>query len=322
MRERFYSGISSSGCWKKQHFIDMKKNYSYYFETQDRDFIANVKDEPIGINSFFHCHDGYEIYLFLTGDTSFYLEHDGKKLRRGDLILIPPYLFHHCMAVPETPYRRIVINIKSEFCRKKGEDFQRLLDPFYQEDSTHINILHLEEDQIRSIIRTAAQLERVLGEDDSAVEKDMLAEAYLTIILILICRVSRRVSRPQYTTTLPPVLASTFQYLDDHLTEPIRLEDIAASVHLHPGYLNRVFKSYVGMPMQKYLIQKRLALSQQLLKEGKSPIDVCYQSGFNNYSNFSRSFSSHFGMSPKQYQISSRKEYAVARSEFAREAPR
>lgn len=283
------------------------------FDTQDRDFICFVRDTPIRPSRTFHCHDGYEIFLFLDGETTFYLEHDGKKLRHGDLILIPPYLFHCSCPSPEIPYRRAVINIRNDFPAQKGPDFQQLTEMFYTSDSTQLNLLHLPETQVQDLVGTARRLEQVLSGDAFSAEDELLAEAYLTIILVQISRSVRNVIRPPHAAALPPILASTFQYIDEHLTEPIQLKDVSSSVHLHPVYLNRVFKSYVGMPIQKYLIQKRLVAAGRLLKKGVSPIDVCCQVGYNNYSNFSRSFTSHYGMSPKQYQISSRMNYTVIR---------
>lgn len=38
-----------------------------------------------------HCHDGCEIFIMLEGEMNFYTEIDGKQLKRGDVICIPPY---------------------------------------------------------------------------------------------------------------------------------------------------------------------------------------------------------------------------------------
>lgn len=51
-------------------FYETKKNSNYHMtqETQDRDSICFRKDTPITVTSMIHNHDGYEIYLFLSGD--------------------------------------------------------------------------------------------------------------------------------------------------------------------------------------------------------------------------------------------------------------
>ena len=68
------------------------------------------------------------------------------------------------------------------------------------------------------------------------------------------------------------------------------------------------------MPIQQYIIEKRLTQAKKLLRMGKPPIDVCFLCGFNNYSNFSRTFSKHLKLSPKQYQISARASFSTRNS--------
>jgi AraC-like DNA-binding protein len=53
-----------------------------------------------------------------------------------------------------------------------------------------------------------------------------------------------------------------------------------------------------------YLESKRLAHSQILLKEGKSVLDACMESGFSDYSNYIRLFKRRFMITPKQYKDS------------------
>lgn len=42
------------------------------------------------VSSTIHNHDGYEIYLFLSGDIRMVFENDSRIMKRGDLVLILP----------------------------------------------------------------------------------------------------------------------------------------------------------------------------------------------------------------------------------------
>ena len=101
---------------------------------------------------------------------------------------------------------------------------------------------------------------------------------------------------------MPDFLAETFSYIEDHLCEEITLKQLAEHVHHNGTYLSRCFKKLSGASLTQYILAKRIALAQKLLREGCSPNDACFQSGFNNYSNFSRTFSKQAGCSPRQYQ--------------------
>nr|ARK13831.1 AraC family transcriptional regulator [Fibrella sp. ES10-3-2-2] len=61
----------------------------------------------------------------------------------------------------------------------------------------------------------------------------------------------------------------------------------------------RDFKKSFNTTPQKWLTQKRLELAHyQLSEKGGRPIDVYYETGFENLSHFSYAFKKHFGYSP------------------------
>lgn len=288
---------------------DKELNFYRIWETHDNDFICFCKDTPINVSSTIHNHDGYEIYLFLSGEICMNFENDRRIMERGDLVLIPPYVFHYAMPTGNITYRRAVINIKESYIRKKGPAYAHFLDCFYQTESSRPNQLHLNEAQITRYCDYAQSLDHTLREPAGTYGRDSLAEALLTVLLIFIARIADSSPRLKPQQAPPTAIAATFRYIDEHLSENLRMDDIAEQVHLNPVYLSRIFKSYTGMPVQQYLIEKRLSQAKKLLREGKPPIDVCFLCGFNNYSNFSRTFSNHLKVSPKQYQINTRTSF-------------
>jgi AraC-like DNA-binding protein len=61
----------------------------------------------------------------------------------------------------------------------------------------------------------------------------------------------------------------------------------------------RDFKKAFNTTPQKWLTQKRLELAHyQFVEKGKKPVDVCYETGFENLSHFSYAFKKHFGYTP------------------------
>lgn len=63
----------------------------------------------------------------------------------------------------------------------------------------------------------------------------------------------------------------------------------------------RDFKKAFSTTPQRWLTQKRLELAHyQLAAKKKSPVDVCYETGFENLSHFSFAFKKRFGYAPTQ----------------------
>ena len=62
----------------------------------------------------------------------------------------------------------------------------------------------------------------------------------------------------------------------------------------------RDFKKAFNTTPQRWLTQKRLELAHyQLAEQKRKPVEVCYESGFENLSHLSYAFKKHFGYAPK-----------------------
>ncbi len=63
----------------------------------------------------------------------------------------------------------------------------------------------------------------------------------------------------------------------------------------------RDFKKAFNTSPQRWLTQKRLELAHyQFVEKKMKPIDVCYESGFENLSHFSFAFKKQYGLSPSK----------------------
>ena len=87
----------------------------------------------------------------------------------------------------------------------------------------------------------------------------------------------------------------------------IQLEEIAAVADLVPNSFCRYFKTHSGKTFFKFLMDVRVGYACKLVLENKMDMkQVCYESGFNNFSSFHKSFKMVTGKTPKDYQQSHR----------------
>jgi YesN/AraC family two-component response regulator len=102
-----------------------------------------------------------------------------------------------------------------------------------------------------------------------------------------------------------PLLAKVDRYIDEHIAESLRREDIADHVFLNADYLSRLVKRERGLPLAEYIQKKRMDLAAQLLRESEASIsDIALQAGYDNFSLFAKIFRKHSGQSPRQYRKS------------------
>ena len=78
----------------------------------------------------------------------------------------------------------------------------------------------------------------------------------------------------------------------------LTVSEVAELAHYNSDHLNRVFKSEMGVTVKHYLVLRKLAEAQKFLCMGKSVKEACSLSGFNNYSNFLRTFKKYMGYTP------------------------
>lgn len=259
--------------------------------------------EPIESSPDFHNHDGYEILLILGGTINFYTESGGMQLVRGDLVCICEYDFHRADLLTEDRYDRIVINIRKErLVRASGEDMD--LTGCFCQYPAPIQMVHLSEKEIAELEGYAHLLQESTKRNKPGDE--ILEDAFLKLIMVNLIRRIRDYKAPRRMEIMPELVVETLSYIESHLTEEITLKKLEKHVHHNGTYLSRCFKRITGITLQQFIIAKKITFCCKLLREGYPPGDVCYMAGFNDYSNYSRTFSKQVGMSPKRYQIENR----------------
>jgi AraC-like DNA-binding protein len=76
------------------------------------------------------------------------------------------------------------------------------------------------------------------------------------------------------------------------------LTSVARSVGMSPYQFARVFSQLAGLPPHQYLLSVRLERAAEMLLDGKSVTETCFDVGFSNLSHFTRSFQRRFGCRP------------------------
>jgi AraC family L-rhamnose operon transcriptional activator RhaR len=126
----------------------------------------------------------------------------------------------------------------------------------------------------------------------------------LVLFLSCLARVATRSDGPsgQPAGTHPAVL-DAMRMMEQRPAYPWTLTELAAGLHLAPGYLVRLFKSATGLPPMAYLSQHRVELAAARLLHTADPINRIGESvGWPDQNYFARRFKSHYGLSASTYR--------------------
>ena len=103
-------------------------------------------------------------------------------------------------------------------------------------------------------------------------------------------RESRRVNKVQ-------------EYIAQHYMEEIKLEDLAALVAMAPSAFSRFFKQHTGRSPVDFIIDVRMGVAARMLVDTSTSVsEICYACGFNNLSNFNRTFKARRGYTPREFR--------------------
>jgi AraC family transcriptional regulator len=104
---------------------------------------------------------------------------------------------------------------------------------------------------------------------------------------------------------LPPRrLRDVLEYNDTHLDHDLALDELAAIAGYSVSHFKPLFKSAVGVPVHRYVIERRVARARELLLAGRHTIaQVALETGFTHQSHLARCMRRVLGVSPSQLAL-------------------
>lgn len=112
-------------------------------------------------------------------------------------------------------------------------------------------------------------------------------------------------ARPRAEVTLSALvrLKPVFDAIEARYSQPLRVGDLAALVHLHPVYLSTLFRRGTGLSPGQYIAHYRLGKARELLASTDLPLsEVARRTGHGTSSYLSRAFHNAEGIPPGKYR--------------------
>lgn len=225
-----------------------------------------------------------EIFLFLGGDAEFISESMKIKLKPNTIVLIPKERFHQFnrLSKPDS-YQRYVL----QFC--DISDFSGLVSEVLSE----IKVIQEPGGLLSYFERLADDRKNIFSES----EKAILLKSALAEILLDLKYLSYDISEEE---SINSVVKSAVEYINEHITENIKIKAVADEIHFSKTYLSHVFKETMHISIYQYILKKKLILAYDKISNSVPAVKAAEQCGFRDYSGFYRDFRKYFGISPAQ----------------------
>lgn len=246
-----------------------------------------------------HWHEFYEMELICAGNCDYVVNGVSHHAVAGDLFFLTPVDFHSV---------RIAQSVTILSLKFDGQQM---------DDKLLFALVRNEARRMRFSGDSLAELHGLLGMIERECERqESFGGVYLRGLLnaagVAACRAMDGNHTTETGDSAHPARRAAL-YMQLHFQEPLTLADIAESAGKTASYLSGLFHRYMGVTVKGYLTGLRLSYAAKMLTFSQHSVtDICYASGFGDFSCFWRAFSAHYGCSPRDYRTSARRNRVLA----------
>ncbi len=230
-----------------------------------------------------HSHNQIELLLIEQGDVYHVIEDKRYPLRKNDLVVIRPAVFHYIDRVSDAPYERYDVQFPLSWV--SDLDAERIFETLAVVPCAEKGILCQTVKKMEYYYRTYP-------------EKDFLALAQMLMREIFYNLAREGVAAEQVYAVQDGLFSRALAYINAHLHTLKDVSEVSDTLHVSESYLYRLFRQNLRVTPRQYVTDKRLLEAQTALGEGEKPTRICYDVGFGEYSTFYRCYKQKFGHSP------------------------
>lgn len=257
----------------------MYEKQGYLHEQYKIFYLKDISDRKYE----FHYHDFYKLILFIKGSAAYSIEGRNYELSPMDFVLVSKNEIHRPVICEDTEYERIVLYLSQGFV----EGNKYIFDSFKRACEEHVSVIKLpfqDAERIMGILLSAAK--KVQSDDFAREEYGRLfvTEALLSLNESIVKNGLNATGNVIFNQKIVDIC----EYINSHLSEELGIDDLSKRFFISKYYFMRMFKESTGYSVHKYILEKRLLNTAELVKKGEKVTAAAVMSGFRDYSTYLR----------------------------------
>lgn len=248
-----------------------------------------------------HLHDGYEIFMSLSDELDYFVEGQVYTLQKGDIIITNDIELHRPQMHVATTYNRRFIQFSPLMFTQLTENDYQPLSLFTQRKLGHGNLI-IKDLSKPAYTKALEAFEAIEMLSPFSTPRDLiLADSYLLQLIIYLEICHKPTLSPDALKPVDERVKAMLKLLDHRFEKPLHLDSLCDELYVDKYYMSHLFKAATGFTMMEYLQSKRIQHAKKLLLEGLQASQVAQLSGFEDYSNFYKTFKKLMNCAPSQY---------------------
>lgn len=247
----------------------------------------------------YHYHDFDKITIFIKGRVHYMIEGRSYELEPYDIVLVKHNDIHRLTVDNSKPYERIIVYISPNFMNAYKTDNYDLNYCFQKAEMAGTNVLRIPSLEKSSLFKSILRLEHSFIDEGYAA--DLFRQVLFLEFMIHLNRSALK-NRLEFIDTnfCNSKIIEMLDYINEHLAEELNIDFLADTFYISKYYMMRLFKQETGYTVGNYISQKRLLNAKELILSGLPKEQAAFDSGFKDYSTFSRAYKGFFGESPRE----------------------
>lgn len=278
---------------------------------KDRNGSELLKLEVHNLDSTYNTppnrHHKLELSCVLKGTGRYIIEDRVYDLRPGDVIILNNIERHAIRIDNGSSFSHIVVHFDPSFIwnsLSNDIDYNFLL-IFYERSPNFSNRLDRDNPATARIFSLILEMKEEIETQRLCYE--LIVKIKLQTIFSEIIRNYDYIDRDNVIKPLSGNdiynLNNVINYINDNLDSELKLNDLANLVHLSPTYFSVLFKRYNGLSPFEYIIHKRVQRAIELIRTTDMNLtEIAMACGFNNSTNFYKTFKKITGNTPAFYR--------------------
>lgn len=264
------------------------------------------RDEVPYINNRWHYHAEVELIHFKKGEGTQFIGDSIKQFKAGDVVLVGANLPHYWRFddayFEEDGHLKADVRVAHFAADFWGSQFLEL------PENVHIKtILDKAKRGIQVVGNTRQKVAEMLDSLLTTTDTQRIILLIEALSVIASCKQFELLSsigfRYDVLEDEKDRINAIYEYSLKNFKRTIQLDEIAGVANISPNSFCRYFKSKTRKTYSQFLIEIRVGHACKLLIENKMSIkQLCYESGFNNFTSFHKYFKMITNKSPLTYQ--------------------
>lgn len=250
-----------------------------------------------------HWHDDLEFILVKRGAMTYHVNGESIKLSKNNGILVNSRQLHYGFSGEHKECEFICILVSPKLLQGNEWFYHNFIG--YITENPSYPYLYLDGSSWKkSVLDRIDRLYRSYSEHMKKPDVYFeLLEEFLSIMKLLYVNLHKETSIPVKEASELASVRSMISYIEEHFSERLTLESIAASGTCCKSRCSMLFKKYLRDTPVTYMTKLRLGRSlAALLDTDKSITDIAFEYGFCGASYYCETFKKYYGMSPLGYR--------------------